>query len=84
MTELFPVAGGFVVGVVLASLRPGSRRALGAVCAVLVGIAATVVSGEYRAGWEFLLVDVPLAAAGAVAGAYLARRAVAAGRAGPR
>lgn len=74
MNELFPVVAGAAVGVVLASLRPGVRRILGAVCALLVGVTATIVSGEYRVGWEFLLIDVPLAAAGA----YLAHRAVAA------
>ena len=83
MAELFPVLAGLAVGVVLAALRPGVQRALGAVCAVLLGVAATIVSGEYLVGWEFLLIDVPLAAAGTVAGLFLARRATArAGRTG--
>ena len=83
MAELFPVLGGFAVGIVLASLRPGVRRLVGALCAVLVGVAATIVSGEYLAGWEFLFVDIPLAGAGIAAGGLVARRTMAA-RAGGR
>jgi hypothetical protein len=28
----------------------------------VLGTLATVVSGEYRIGWEFLLIDIPLVA----------------------
>ena len=83
MNELFPVLSGLVVGAGLGLLAPGLRLRVGAVAAVLLGIAATVVSGEYRIGWEYLLIDIPLVAAcsviALVAGRAI-RRQVAGGR----
>jgi hypothetical protein len=34
---------------------------------VALGVAATVLSGEWRAGWEFLLIDIPAVAASSFA-----------------
>jgi len=31
----------------------------GAVLACVLGLAATVLSGEFRVGWEYLLIDIP-------------------------
>ncbi|MFC7303734.1 hypothetical protein ACFQVC_05835 [Streptomyces monticola] len=75
MNELFPIASGLVLGAVLALVRPGLRLLAGLAGAVLFGVLATFVSGEYLIGWEFLLVDVPLVALCAAAG-LLAVRAV--------
>jgi hypothetical protein len=68
MNEPFPVLYG--VGVSLVSSVVGSRplRYLcwGALSA-LFGVAATFFSGEWRMGWEFLLIDIPLVAGSSLA-----------------
>lgn len=74
MTELFPILGGLAVGAVLGLLRPGSRRLVGALAALALGTAATLVSGEYRLGWEYLLVDIPLVGVSSVVGLLVSRR----------
>ncbi|NGN69415.1 hypothetical protein G5C51_36695 [Streptomyces sp. A7024] len=76
MNELFPIAAGLVLGAVLALIRPGLRLFAGLVGAILLGVLATVVSGEYLIGWEFLLIDVPLVALCAAAGLVAVRAAV--------
>ena len=40
---------------------------------VVLGVLATVVSGEYAISWGFLLIDVPLAAAATVVGLGISR-----------
>ena len=80
MNELLPLVGGLVLGVVLHLVRrPRLRVAVGVLGAFATGLLATVVSGEYRIGWEYLLFDVPLSALSAV-GAYLVVRRGPAGR----
>jgi hypothetical protein len=39
--------------------------ASGALLSVLLGFAATVVGGELRIGWEYLLIGIPLVGASA-------------------
>jgi hypothetical protein len=63
MNEVFPVLSGLLVGVALGLLRPKTRLVTGIVAAIILGTAATIVSGEYKIGWEFLLIDIPLVAA---------------------
>lgn len=72
MNEIVPLVGGLIVGLLL-HVVPGSRLrvVVGVLAAFGVGLLATVVSGEYRIGWEYLLFDVPLAALCTV-GSYLA------------
>ncbi len=60
MNELFPIVSGFAVGSVLGVLTPRLRLPVGILTAVILGTLATIASGEYRIGWEFLLVDIPL------------------------
>jgi hypothetical protein len=59
MDELFPIAAGLVLGILFAAgfwwLRLWWVRS---VLVLLAGVSATVLSGEYRATWAFLLVDV--------------------------
>jgi len=59
MDELLPIAAGLVLGVLFASdfgwLRPWWIRTP---LVVLAGVSATVTSGEFRANWAFVLVDV--------------------------
>jgi hypothetical protein len=62
MNEVFPFVSGLIVGALLGYLRPQTRLLVGALAAVVLGFAATVVSGEYRVSWEFLLIDIPLVA----------------------
>jgi hypothetical protein len=75
MHELFPLACGILVGSVLGFLRPAGRLRLAVLLSILLGFAATVLSGEFRIGWEYLLIDVPLVAV-STAGAYLALGAI--------
>jgi hypothetical protein len=74
VNEIVPLVGGLIVGLLL-PLVPGPRLrlAVGVLAAFAVGLLATVVSGEYRIGWEYLLFDVPLAGLASV-GSYLAVR----------
>ena len=70
MHELFPIACGILVGSALGVARPAGRLRLTVALSVVLGFAATVISGEFRIGWEFLLIDIPLVAISA-AGAHL-------------
>jgi hypothetical protein len=78
VNEIFPILAGLIVGGVLGFLRPTTRLAVGAAAAIVLGVLATVVSGEYLISWEYLLIDVPLVAlssvASLVAGRALRRR----------
>jgi hypothetical protein len=78
--ELLPVASGLVLGSILGLLRPSLRLPVGVVLVIVLGVAATVVSGEYLISWSFLLIDIPLVAVAAVAGMYVMHRLVWTGR----
>jgi hypothetical protein len=73
-SELFPIMCGAIVGLLLGVIRPSIRLWLGALLAVVCGVAATVVSGEFEVTWAFLLVDIPLVAGSAVATLLAMRR----------
>lgn len=73
MHELFPMAAGLLVGVALALIAPRLRLWIGILASVVLGIVATVISGEYQIGWEFLLIDIPLVAISSVIGLTVAR-----------
>lgn len=60
--ELFPIVSGLILGAVLPLIRPQMRVAVAVAASVVLGTIATVVSGEYKIGWEFLLIDIPLVA----------------------
>jgi hypothetical protein len=76
MDELFPVVSGVVLGILVAGLRPSLRLWVGVLLSVLLGMAATLVSGEFEAGWEYLLIDIPLVAVSAGVSFTLARAAL--------
>jgi hypothetical protein len=80
MGELVPILSGLAMGGLLGLLRPRLRLPLGAALAVVLGVLATVVTGEHAVSWAFVLVDVPIVALCAVAGLALACRLRAAGR----
>lgn len=64
--ELLPIAAGLTSGSLIGYLRPSLRFPVGIACAVAFGFLATVVSGEFRVSWAYLLVDIPLVAVSAL------------------
>jgi hypothetical protein len=76
MQELVPLFSGFAVGVALGAVKPSMRWWIGALLAVALGVFATVVTGEFKASWAYVLVDIPLVAAASVCGLMLSRFAV--------
>ena len=75
MDELFPVMSGVVLGIVVAGIRPSLRLWIGIPVSIVLGLAATVLSGEFEVGWEYLLIDIPLVATSAGLSFTLARMA---------
>lgn len=75
MDELFPVVSGVVLGIVVAGIRPSLRLWIGIPVSIVLGLAATVLSGEFEVGWEYLLIDIPLVAVSAGLSFTLARMA---------
>jgi hypothetical protein len=75
MQELFPVVSGVVLGIVVAGLRPSLRLWVGVLLSVVLGLCATVLSGEFEVSWDYLLVDIPLVAVSAGLSFTLARMA---------
>jgi len=76
MSELFPILCGACAGLVLGSIPPARRLRLSLLLSVLLGAAATILSGEFRIGWEYLLIDIPLVAVSAAAMHWVTRSAV--------
>jgi hypothetical protein len=74
VNELLPMVSGLVLGAVLGLVRPSLRLPVGAVFAVALGTRATVVSGEFRLSWGFLLIDIPLVGVAAAIGLLLTSR----------
>lgn len=83
MNELFPILSGATVGVALGLAASRLRLPIVIAAALVLGTLATIISGEYKIGWEFLLVDIPLVGISSVVG-WLAVGAVRAIRAGHR
>jgi Na+-transporting NADH:ubiquinone oxidoreductase subunit NqrE len=75
MDELFPVVSGVVLGIVVAGIRPSLRLWIGIPVSIVLGLAATVLSGEFEVGREYLLIDIPLVAVSAGLSFTLARMA---------
>ena len=74
MQELVPLLSGFAVGVALGMVRPSLRLGAGAILAVTLGVLATVVTGEFRTSWAFVLIDIPLVGMAAAFGLIVARQ----------
>ena len=68
MQELFPLACGLLLGAALGFVRPTLRLPVGAAMAVVLGVLATVATGEFKTSWSFVLIDIPLVALAAVVG----------------
>jgi hypothetical protein len=84
--EAFPIVAGFSCGLLVGATTGQWRVWQVAVVSVLLGFAATVLTGEWRTSWLFLIVDVPLVTGGALFGCLAARvaRARVSGRGHPR
>jgi len=74
MHELLPFALGLLLGAILGYVRPNLRLSAGAALAVVFGVLATVVSGEFKLSWGYLLFDIPLVACVAVLSLMVTRR----------
>ena len=73
MQEAFPIIAGLLLGWFLEPAKPRAQRIIGVSVTILLGVAATLLSGEFRIGWEFLLIDIPLVGVCALAGLTAAR-----------
>lgn len=62
MHELFPIISGIVLGLIVGMVRPNLGWRFALPLSVVLGIAATVASGEFRISWGYLLLDIPLVA----------------------
>ena len=67
MDELFPVAAGAVIGLVVQWVRGPRLRAIVLVALCLVfGSLASLISGELEVSWSFISVDTVLVFVGAL------------------
>lgn len=73
--EIFPVVSGLVAGLVLGTVTARRRPWVWALLSVVLGLLATVLSGEFKTTWAFLLIDIPLVGA-ASAASFVGSRAV--------
>ena len=60
MQELIPIGCGLLLGAALGFLRPSIRLPVGAALCIVLGTLATVVTGEFKLSWGYVLVDIPL------------------------
>jgi hypothetical protein len=68
LSELIPLVSGIAIGLLCYGMAPGRRRALTlGVLSIICGLGATVISGEFRQSWGYLLLDIPLTAGMALA-----------------
>jgi len=72
--ELLPIALGLILGGVLGFVRPSLRPRVGAALAIALGVLATVVTGEFKASWAYLVIDIPLVAMAAIVGLMAGQR----------
>jgi len=63
MNELFPIASGMLLGLILVLIGPANAARDSDVGQCSRRCGRNVVSGAYRIGWEFLLIDIPLVGA---------------------
>jgi len=76
VNEIFPIVAGLLCGLLLGSVTARRKVQVGLIFSVVAGIAATVVSGEWRISWAFLVIDIPLVAIFAAVGVLVSRRVV--------
>jgi hypothetical protein len=64
--ELIPILSGLLLGALLGRMEPVSRKRIGLSAALAVSFLATILSGEYRVSWGFLVLDTVLVIAGSL------------------
>ena len=74
MSELLPIFSGLCLGSLLVLVRPRTRPSVAVAASIVLGTIATVVSGEFRTSWDFLLIDIPLVAFSTSIGFFVTRR----------
>jgi hypothetical protein len=74
VNELLPIFSGLCLGSLLVLVRPRTRPVVAVAASIVLGTIATVVSGEFRTSWDFLLIDIPLVAFATSAGFFVTRR----------
>lgn len=72
--EFTPIIGGMLLGSLVGCLRSKLRLRIGALLAVVLSVAATVGSGEFRLSLAYLVVDFILVAASATIAFVVVRR----------
>jgi hypothetical protein len=65
MAELLPLTVGLLLGTAVGLRRPETGVLTIVLLAVPLGVMATVVTGEFKTSWGFLLIDIPLVAVAA-------------------
>jgi hypothetical protein len=67
MNEVVPLFLGAALALICGAVRGRRARAMTWVAlSVVLGVGATVLTGEASVSWEFVLIDVPLVAASAL------------------
>jgi hypothetical protein len=67
MHEVFPVVAGMLLGFVALRIDSTQLRVFVlATMSILLGVVATIISGEALISWAFVLIDIPLVLASAV------------------
>lgn len=61
MNELLPILGGVLAGMFAGLVPCRARMPAATLLASVVAVVATVVSGEYRISWSYVLIDAALA-----------------------
>lgn len=74
MQELLPLGAGLLLGMLLGVVKPALRLPLGVGLAAVLGLLATVVTGEARISWSYVLIDIPIVGIGAVIGVLTGQR----------
>jgi hypothetical protein len=78
LNELLPILSGLILGAILGWLHPRLRTRAAVAGSILLGVIATIASGESLISWAFLLIDIPtvfVSAGIAFAAAHWVRRA---------
>ncbi|HSU04802.1 MAG TPA: hypothetical protein VLI93_04455 [Acetobacteraceae bacterium] len=58
MNELFPIGAGLLLGIAYSLQSRRISRVWQALLVVVIGLAATLLSGEYAENWGFVIVDI--------------------------
>lgn len=69
------MVSGLVAGLVLGTVTARRRPWVWALLSVVLGLLATVLSGEFKTTWGFLLIDIPLVGAASAASFTVSRTA---------